>query len=64
MYRLPKDLTLTLISGYSVPMRHKIVTRWQELEAPLPRLFGALDSLPFTLKHGLRNSVKLFLSSF
>lgn len=31
--RLPKDLTITLVSGYSVPMRHRIVTRWLELEA-------------------------------
>jgi len=27
MYSLPKDLTTTLISGYSIPMRHKIVQR-------------------------------------
>lgn len=32
-FNLPKDLTITLISGYSVVMRHRIVTRWQELEA-------------------------------
>lgn len=29
---LPKDLTITLVSGYNVTMRHRIVTRWQELE--------------------------------
>jgi Rha family phage regulatory protein len=26
IFKLPKDLTITLVSGYSVPMRHKIVT--------------------------------------
>ncbi len=33
VYCLPKDLTITLVSGYNVVMRHRIVTRWQELEA-------------------------------
>jgi phage regulator Rha-like protein len=32
-FDLPKDLTLTLVAGYSVPLRHRIVTRWLELEA-------------------------------
>lgn len=32
-FALSKDLTITLISGYNVTMRHRIVTRWQELEA-------------------------------
>lgn len=33
MYALPKDLTLTLVAGYSAPLRHRIVTRWMALEA-------------------------------
>lgn len=33
MYRLDKELTLTLTSGYSVRQRHKIIHRWLELEA-------------------------------
>ena len=36
MFSLPKDLTITLVSGYSVVIRHRIVTRWMELEATAP----------------------------
>ena len=39
MFSLPKDLTITLVSGYSVVMRHRIVTRWMELEHRRSPLF-------------------------
>lgn len=29
---LPKDLTLTLVSGWDVKMRLAVIRRWQELE--------------------------------
>lgn len=32
-FNLPKDLTLTLIAGYNVKLRKKIIDRWQELES-------------------------------
>jgi phage antirepressor YoqD-like protein len=50
-FNLPKDLTITLVSGYSVQMRHRIVTRWIELEA---RQQGAMSVLPHVLADRLR----------
>lgn len=32
-FNLPQDLTLTLVTGYNVVLRHRVVVRWQELEA-------------------------------
>jgi phage antirepressor YoqD-like protein len=31
-YALPQDLTLTLVAGYSAPLRKRIIDRWMELE--------------------------------
>lgn len=30
VYNLPKDLTITLVAGYKVQLRHRIVTRWMD----------------------------------
>lgn len=32
-YALDRELTLTLVSGYDIPLRHRVVTRLAELEA-------------------------------
>ena len=32
VFNLPKDLTITLVSGYNVKLRKKIIDRWLELE--------------------------------
>lgn len=39
-FRLPKDLTLTLITGYRADLRYKIVKRLEELEDPTSRAIG------------------------
>lgn len=31
-FELPKDLTLTLVAGYNVKLRKRIIDRWMELE--------------------------------
>ena len=50
LFNLPKDLTITLVSGYNVQMRHRIVTRWMELEEKEPEgrreSAGFVDSQP------------------
>lgn len=36
-FNLPKDLTLTLVAGYNVKLRKRIIDRWLELEASLSK---------------------------
>ena len=39
MYRMDKDTTLTLVSGYDAVLRFRIIKRWQELEAQPAQTF-------------------------
>lgn len=43
-----RSVSITLVSGYSVQMRHRIVRRWQELEA------SAAPAIPQTYAAALR----------
>ena len=47
---LPKDLTLTLVAGYNVKLRKRIIDRWQELEQQAA--LGAFN-LPKTMSEAL-----------
>jgi phage regulator Rha-like protein len=55
-FDLPEDLTITLVSGYSVQMRHRIVKRWQELEqastpvTPAPAELSRMEILRLALE--------------
>ncbi|HFF8997736.1 TPA: phage antirepressor KilAC domain-containing protein [Escherichia coli] len=52
-FHLPKDLCLTLVSGYSVVLRKRIIDRWLELES------GQQVSVPQTLPEALRLAADL-----
>lgn len=48
-YLLPPDLVMTLLTGYSVPLRYRVVTRLQELEN-VSRHVAIPQSLPEALR--------------
>ena len=49
---LNKELSLTLVSGYNVKMRHAIIKRWQELEA---QQAAKPAELPYHIRRYLAN---------
>ena len=55
-FNLPKRETLILVSGYSIPMRAKIIDRWEALEAKVGAGWAAI---PQTLPEALRLAADL-----
>jgi phage regulator Rha-like protein len=51
VFYLPKDLTITLVSGYNVQMRMVVIKRWHELEA---KQAAPSFSIPSTFSSALR----------
>lgn len=47
-FHLGRELTYTLLAGYSVPLRRRVIARWQELEA------SQGFRLPMTMSEALR----------
>lgn len=56
-FNLDRELTLTLVSGYDIALRHRVVTRLGELEARPTQ--PAQPSIPQTLPEALRLAADL-----
>lgn len=51
MFHLNRELTDTLLTGYSIPLRRKVIARWHELEAKVAQ---PAFQVPATLSAALR----------
>lgn len=49
-YALSEDLTLTLVSGYNVALRMRIIKRWKELESAVAPKFQVPTSMAAALR--------------
>lgn len=54
IFQLPKDLTLTLVAGYSIKLRKRIIDRWLELEQQ-----GQQPAIPQSYVEALRLAADL-----
>lgn len=60
-YRLPRDLTMTLVTGYSIPLRKRVIDRLDELERHRATPEAVLNN-PATLRHLLLENVEKVLA--
>lgn len=60
-YLLPRDLTMTLITGYSIPLRKRVIDRLAELERYQSSPQAALND-PAKLRHLLLENVEKVLA--
>lgn len=61
LFNLPRDLTMTLITGYSIPLRKRVIDRLAELERYQSTPEAALNN-PATLRHLLLENVEKVLA--
>lgn len=58
LFNLPRDLTMTLVTGYSIPLRKKVIDRLDELERSTA-LSASEFNIPKTLPEALRLAADL-----
>lgn len=56
-FHLDRELTETLLTGYSIPLRRKVIARWHELERQISA--PAVVSIPQSLPEALRLAADL-----